>query len=241
MPPAERSSRITRARITAARTSAATINCTDTGLVTPVDVFSVNVNLGTTTTDETDLNQTATQLLGGPPVPDSLNQRYLLHTRNSNNGFRLSYSEPIAQDKTARLYYLYNNATSTNDKRTYLVQDTVEQFSPQLSNAYTSHFITHQGGVNFRENKKKYNFTVGFGLQPTSLTGNSTDKDTLPPTSQGRLNFLPQATFNYNFARTKIFTFRYFTSINQPSITQPKATCWRIIATRCLSPMGIPT
>lgn len=182
--------------------------------------FSLNANLNTTTTDETDNNQTFGQASSILPGMDSLNQQYRLHTRTNNNGIRFSYTEPITRDKSIEAYYLYNNASSYNDKRTYLVQDTVHEFSPNLSNAYTSHFITHQAGINFRENKKKYNYTLGFGLQPTSLTGGSDAKDTLTPTSQSRVNFLPQATFNYNFSRTKIFTFRYLTSISQPSITQ---------------------
>jgi hypothetical protein len=174
--------------------------------------FSANVNLGTNSTTESDNNFTYAP-------PDSLNQQYKINTHNSNNGFRLSYTEPLSRDKAIEVSYLYNNATSTNDKRTYLL-DTVPVFAPQLSNNYVSHFITHQGGINFRESKKMYNFTLGFGLQPTSLTGNTQYKDSLPPTSQNRVNFLPQATFNYNFARTKIFTFRYTTSISQPGITQ---------------------
>jgi hypothetical protein len=181
----------------------------------PGRTFSVNVNLGTNTTDEKDDNLTT-----GQGVVDSLHQQYALHTRTSNNGVRFSYTEPLSKTKSMEAYYLYNNAYSYNDKRTYLVEDTARVFSPQLSNAYTSHFITHQAGLNFRENKKKYNYTLGFGLQPTSLTGGSDLKDTLPATAQSRVNFLPQATFTYNFARTKIFTFRYLTSISQPSITQ---------------------
>lgn len=181
--------------------------------------ISANVNLGTTTTTETDDNQTSNPGAIALPV-DSLNQQYKLHTRNSNNGVRLSYTEPVTHDKSLELYYLYNNASSGNDKRTYIVQDTSHILNPQLSNAYASHFITHQAGVNFRENKKKYNYTLGFGLQPTALTGGPDGKDTLPQTSQSRLNFLPQASFTYNFARTKIFIFRYLTSISQPSITQ---------------------
>jgi hypothetical protein len=67
-------------------------------------------------------------------------------------------------------------------------------------------------------NEKKYNYSVGFAVQPASIETNSvTGKFS---SKQNIVNYFPVVRYSYNFSRSRSFSINYNGSTNQPSFTQ---------------------
>ncbi|MCJ8210855.1 outer membrane beta-barrel protein [Mucilaginibacter sp. RS28] len=178
--------------------------------------FNVLVNLSTGSNDQSQ-NPIYNYSAGTPLAP--LNQ---LITTNSNNhavSTSLSYLEPVGKVSFMELNYAYNNTYTSSDKET----DTLNTFGTRtnyarLSNNFNYTFITHRAGLNYRVIEKKYNYTLGLGIQPAILDGNSIT--TGVQTHVTTVNFSPTARFVYNFARSNSLSINYNGNNNMPSFSQ---------------------
>jgi hypothetical protein len=144
-------------------------------------------------------------------------QRQLINgdNKNDNVSLKLSYTEPISKTKNLEFNYAYGFARADNDrtvKNTNVAGGTPTLDNTQ-SNKYIFDYITNRFGFNYRVNEKKYNYTVGFSVQPATLTGTNNTNRTLT-------NIFPSGRFNYKFSRTREFTASYNGRTNQPSYNQ---------------------
>ena len=179
--------------------------------------LSINLALNTSKSDQTQ-NPVYVYTAGVPLAP--LNQLVNTNSTTRTVGTTFSYIEPLGKISYLELNYAYNHSYTSSDKETdTLVNNTsMYNFYPRLSNEYNYTFTTNRVGLNYRVVAKKYNLTVGAGIQPNTLDGRSVTTDSA--THVTTVNFSPQARFVYNFARSNTLSFNYNGTSNQPSFSQ---------------------
>lgn len=158
----------------------------------------------------------------GAKVKDSaFNQNNKRNNKTDLYGLSFSYTEPIGRDKIWELNYAYSSNNSESDRETYDLDPTTgkyEVLNPELSNHFDNLNEYHRVGSNFRVLKKRYNYQLGASVQRTFMQGNNlTAKSVI---EEDYTNLLTNASFNYQFARTKSLRFNYRGRTNQPTISQ---------------------
>jgi len=152
------------------------------------------------------------------------NQQINTNNRTTTVGANVSYLHPIGKITYLELNYAFSHSYTSNDKET----DTLETgtSSPAnnfnnyalLSNNYNFTFTTNKVGLNYRVIAPKYNYTLGIGVQPSVLDGQSVTTG-LHTHSTG-FNVIPAANYNYNFSRNESFNLNYNGSSTQPTFIQ---------------------
>jgi hypothetical protein len=154
---------------------------------------------------------------GGAVVNDSILDQVNIRKGNTTAySANVVYTEPITK-KSLLEFNAYLNKSIGSSRREVRDNNT-GLLNTDLSNEFNSDYTYTGGGINFRANQKKFNFSTGFSLQNTNLKGENVSKNT--KLSQDFQDILPTATFQYNFSQTKNFNINYRTSTQQPSITQ---------------------
>lgn len=159
----------------------------------------------------------------GTRPDDLINQRFTNISNNTSwRGF-ISYVEPIGRNNFLQLAYQYQQNVSDSDRDTrsmdeqgnYTVLDSA--YSRRLEN----HFSNQEIELNFRSVRDKYDYTVGFTVQPsTSRSKTFIGTDQIHDTEQNVVNYAPMAQFNYRWSRTQNLRVRYYGNTDQPSVTQ---------------------
>jgi hypothetical protein len=168
-------------------------------------------------------NQYTDQLFYYPGViKDSLldqrsNRKGLTESYSAN----LVYTEPLGKKSLLEFNTFLNKNNSNSSKKVYDKNGSnnlYDALNTRLTNEYNSEYTYAGGGMNFRYNQKKYNFSTGFSLQDAILNGENTNAHST--IKHDFKDILPSAVFVYNFSQTQNFRFNYRTSTNQPSLTQ---------------------
>lgn len=158
----------------------------------------------------------------GVKLKDSaFNQNNKRNNKTDMYALAFSYTEPIGRDKIWELNYAYSSNNSESDRETYDLDPTTgkyEVLNPELSNHFDNVNQYHRVGSNFRVLKKRYNYQLGASVQRTSMESN--DLTAKSVFEEDYTNLLTNASFNYQFARTKSLRFNYRGRTNQPSISQ---------------------
>lgn len=158
----------------------------------------------------------------GVKVKDStFNQNNKRDNKNNTYALSFSYTEPIGRDKIWELNYAYNRREAESDRLTYdldPVTGKYEVLNPELTNHFDNLTEYHRAGTNFRVLKKRYNYQLGASVQRTTMMSN--DLTAKSSFNEDYTNLLTNASFNYQFARTKSLRFNYRGITNQPSISQ---------------------
>jgi uncharacterized membrane protein YgcG len=154
---------------------------------------------------------------GTPAAP--VNQLINTYSRTNSYGVNLSYLEPLGKRSYLELNYAFNHSVTANNKET----DTLSNANSYnrydlLSNQYNYTFTTNKVGLNYRFVEKKYNYTLGIGVQPSVLDGDSPLNDI--ETHRSTFNIIPTARFVYNFSRSKAFSVNYNGSNAAPTFSQ---------------------
>ncbi len=152
---------------------------------------------------------TQTQLL------DQVNER---RNRNYTYGANAIFTEPIARRKFLELSYNFRKNLNEVNQEVFDMAGEQRTFNPLLSNQFESDYTFHRGGLSFRMNEKKLNFTTGLNLQYTELDGRLLISDTR--IYRTFTNILPTARLDYNFSQSNRLTVRYETSVQEPNVQQ---------------------
>lgn len=154
---------------------------------------------------------------GTPPAPE--NQVIYTYSRTNSYGTNVSYLNPLGKLSYLELNYAFNHSVTVNNKETDTLSNanTYNQYD-LLSNRYNYTFTTNKIGLNYRFIEKKYNYTLGLGVQPSVLDGNSLV--TGVQTHKTTFNYIPTARFIYNYSRSKSFSINYNGSNAAPSFSQ---------------------
>ncbi len=184
-------------------------------------VISITGNAGNTNTNGDDFylnNTTYFDPLGG--MKDSILNQYVNQDNNSYNySAGASYIEPLTKKKSLEFNYNYSNSFTAVNRKNFLIDKLGERnFIDTASTIYDNDFQTHKLGANFRNTQKKYNYTVGFAVQPTIIESNTINRNI--SNRQTGINLFPVANFTYNFKKSKSLSFNYNGSTSQPSYTQ---------------------
>ncbi|RYE36528.1 MAG: hypothetical protein EOP42_03015 [Sphingobacteriaceae bacterium] len=177
--------------------------------------FQGSINKSTTQQDQV-VDYTYLQNTGRISPDQSIN----VNNVSTNTGLNFSYLEPVSKRGYLELNYTYNHSYTKNTRLTdtLVTGSDLFQRSPILSNDFNYTFTTNRVGLNYRFIDAKYNYTLGFGVQPSVLDGVSPSRNTT--IRNATFNYVPTARFIYNFSRTQALTFNYSGNNNQPSFTQ---------------------
>lgn len=159
----------------------------------------------------------------GTRPDDIIDQRF--KNANDNTSWRayISYVEPIGRNNFLQLAYQYRQNLSESDKDTrtldesgnYTVLDSL--YSKRLEND----FMNQEIELNFRGVREKYDYMLGFSVQPSSSQSKTfIGAKQIDDTKQDVVNYSPMAQFNYRWSRTHNLRLRYSGITDQPSVTQ---------------------
>jgi hypothetical protein len=185
--------------------------------------LSLNFN-GSKSSSESDddfSNSTTYFTQAGNNVKVDIYQNIIQDNSNHAYGLRSSYTEPLTKRKSLEFNYAYNFQFTGNDRKTYLINPSTNTstYIDSLSNIYDNDYITHRFGMNFRTTEKKYNYTVGFAVQPATIRSNIYT-GTKTSYTQHLVNYYPVIRFAYNYSKSRSLNVNYNGSTSQPSFTQ---------------------
>ncbi len=150
-----------------------------------------------------------------------LDQQNTRKGENSSYSANLIYTEPLGKKSLLEFNTYLSKSIGSSSRRIFdrnNATDTYDLLNTRLTNEFNSEYTYSGGGMSYRANQKKYNFSTGVSLQRAVLDGENISAKT--KLSQSFQDIMPNATFRYNFSQTKNFNVDYRTSTNQPSITQ---------------------
>ena len=150
-----------------------------------------------------------------------LDQQNTRKGENTSYSANLIYTEPLGKKSLLEFNTYLSKSIGSSSRRIFdrnEATDTYDLLNTRLTNEFNSEYTYSGGGMSYRSNQKKYNFSTGVSLQQAVLDGENISAKT--KLSQSFQDILPNATFRYNFSQTKNLNVDYRTSTNQPSITQ---------------------
>lgn len=184
--------------------------------------FSVELNPAYNMSEGNSKLQTFNRFYSDTAYIDSLDQRSFLDKYGFNSASNVTYTEPVGKAGFIAMNYVLTYNFSASEKNTfnrslinydYSLQDTV------LSSVFGNVYTAHAGGVSYRFQKEKLNFSLGANVQHAELS-----KDQSFPTPfRGSKTFqsvLPNAQFQYRFSKTNNLRFNYRSSNTPPSVDQ---------------------
>ena len=179
---------------------------------------NVSVNLNFTTSQGDSFDNPVYDYILGPHTAPAF-QNITTNNNSTTFGSTVSYLEPIGKLSYLELNYAFNHSYTANDKETdTLSQSGGLQNYSLLSNDYHYTFTTNRVGLNYRFIQKKYNYTLGIGVQPAELDGESLT--TGQPTHASTFNVIPTAHFVYNFSRSHSLNINFDGTSTQPTYTE---------------------
>lgn len=154
---------------------------------------------------------------------DSINQRYDIAGRLNGYTGRVVYTEPIFKRSLLELSASKSSTHSLAEKETFDYNKSSGKYdviNKQLSNDFENIYGYTQGGIRFRNQKKKFNYAIGLSWQQAELEGKiiADTKDSV--ITKKFNNLLPNARIQYNFTRYKNLIVNYSTNTNQPTASQ---------------------
>lgn len=188
----------------------------------PGRVLSFQFRGGLSDSENNGSNQSATYYKGTKP-DDIIDQRFSNTTNSKNWRGYISYVEPVGNKNFIQLAYQYsqNVSESNKDTRTKDAQGLYTVLDQAYSRRLENNFVNHEIELNFQSMREKYDYRVGFTVQPASsksktFIGDSIIND-LP---QNVINFAPMAQFNYRWSRQHNLRIRYYGETTQPTVAQ---------------------
>ena len=155
-------------------------------------------------------------------VPIAVYQRQVVSNNNTNTTTRsgISYIEPLSRTESLEFNWNFSLADYQNGRTTLGTNSPggVLAIVASQSNDYTYSFMTNRLGMNYRVTQKKYNYSLGLGVQPSLLSGTSVSNQT--SYRRTALNIIPVLRYSYNFSKTKEFNASYNGRNNEPSFNQ---------------------
>lgn len=191
---------------------------------TPGRSFSLNLTYNTSINDQQNFNKSSVYYFANDSL-STFNQNNQINTTSKNAGANLTYTEPLGRDKYLEANYGFTNYKSDSKKYTYDYDESkgiYDQLNDSLSNAFTNNTLNQQVGVAFRTTKLKYDYSIGLNVLLNNLDNNTysfrTKRDSL--IHQRTVNFAPNASFNYTFAKNKRLRINYNGNTQQPTVQQ---------------------
>ncbi|MFI5129404.1 MAG: TonB-dependent receptor [Chitinophagales bacterium] len=155
---------------------------------------------------------------------DTTDQQNIQNSVGKSITTKVAFTEPLAKDVYLEFSYAINIYHNGNDRITSIKSPTgkYDEVLDTLSNSFVFNRMVNTPGLNFRVNKKKYNYSfgssVGFShFQQKNLTEGTTTDYTFT-------NFFPRVTFVYKFKGNETLRLNYNGVTTPPSIEQMQPT-----------------
>jgi len=151
---------------------------------------------------------------------DSIDQQKLNKSKTFVLSSRIAYTEPLSKTAFLELNYSYriNNSEALRSSFDKSINGKYEVLNPVFSNDFDFKINTNSGGINFRVNKKKYNYSFGGNVSYADFRQQDLVKDTL--STYSFTNFFPKANFRYMFGPQKRLGMNYNGNTRQPTLDQ---------------------
>lgn len=151
---------------------------------------------------------------------DTLRQTNIQANDRQSYGITASFTEPLGKRKYLEFNYALNFTQNDVNRQVFDVngEGRAPRFNPQLSNQFRNDFTYQRGGLNFRMNTQKSNFSTGVSVQRSALEGDLILQNA--HISRTFVNVLPNLRYQYNFAASRNLNLTYDTDVREPSIQQ---------------------
>jgi Outer membrane protein beta-barrel family len=150
---------------------------------------------------------------------DTTDQQKINENRALNISSKISYTEPLSKFTFLEFNYGVNVNNSESKRNSFdKLNGKYEALNPLFSSDFLFNILTNVGGINFRYNKKKVNYSFGGSLSNAAFK--QKDLFTNEITRYKFLNFFPKANFSYAFTQFKRVSFNYNGNTRQPNISQ---------------------
>lgn len=183
--------------------------------------FTINMRTGFSQS-ESDYNNISNKYTRDTTI--MLDQNTLNHSDNFNASLRMSFVEPLWNNKN-----MIEAAVSVSNNTTKSVKEQFEKdvngnytlFNDEYSNNFENIFFRESIELNYRYTEQNYNIMLGINGEPSQTRnlreyGNGFVRDT----TYGVFNFAPTGRFQYNFGRKTFARIDYRGRTQQPSIDQ---------------------
>lgn len=193
--------------------------------------FNMNYNIGNSSNESNSysLIQYYKEITETGKIPDDERDLFTDNDINSNSfRFKVNYSEPIAKQRFLQFSYAYQTTYNKTDRKTYNMQDwkdggatgDLDDFiDPDLSKLAKNYYDNHEISINLNTIKEKYNYNIGFTVQPQKnrmkYKQSSHDIDTV----RSVVNFTPVFDFRYKFHKQSQLRITYRGRTSQPNMT----------------------
>ena len=151
---------------------------------------------------------------------DSTDQSKVNGNTSNVAGVKATYTEPLSKKSYLEINYSFYNNNSTQKRLSYDkdINGKYSMLVDSLSNEFKYIYKTNSGGLNYRFNEKKYNFSIGGNIANTAFQQTDQVKDT--SRKYNYYNLFPRANFYYKFNAYSGLRFNYNGSTQQPTIDQ---------------------
>ncbi len=160
--------------------------------------------------------------------PEDYNVKILDQWQKDNNdklGYRtrLTYIEPLSDGKFLQFAYTLHHSNTTSKRYTYNWDDATNAYETDFDSIYSddvrNEVLTQNLNVNFRHVKAKYNYTVGFNMDPSYTKSiNVFDEDR--SFVRNTINWGPTANLIYLWSKHNNIRLQYRGRTQEPSISQ---------------------
>jgi hypothetical protein len=155
---------------------------------------------------------------------DNINQRTNNESNRFSSNLRLSFVEPLWNNKNMLEFALSATATTTtSEKKQYGIDenDKYTLYNEEYSNTFENMFYRETAEVNYRYSDANYKITLGVNAEPSQTHNIRTYGDGyVRDTTYGVFNFSPNARLQYNFGKKEFARIDYRGRTQQPSIDQ---------------------
>ncbi|MEM8908881.1 MAG: outer membrane beta-barrel protein, partial [Bacteroidota bacterium] len=149
---------------------------------------------------------------------DSLQQEQEQSDDQLEYGADVSYTEPLGKGHYLGWTYAWQSTHNDLDKAFFDTGLGQKTLNTSLSNGFERQYRYQRGGINFRLNRKRFNWNMAWQIQHATLTGIFTQQD--QRIQRSFVNWLPSFSGNLDFAASRNLTFSYRTSVQEPTLTQ---------------------
>ncbi len=182
---------------------------------------NVDVQYNHSESKGTQFSQFSTYNNSGIADDSVLNQRNTIDAISRMYSANVTYTEPIGKKSLLEIMAYGNKSIGESERSIYdfdAFSGKHDDLNNDLSNSFRSNYTYTGGGIHYRANRTKYNFTVGSSVQSASLKG--INKTTGTAVEQTFTDILPDATFSYKFHQYSNLNVNYSTNTQQPSTRQ---------------------
>jgi hypothetical protein len=157
-------------------------------------------------------------------LKDTTDQQNLRNSEAKGVTAKIAYTEPLAKDFYLEASYqlAYNNNSNDRIVNKKGNNGKYEEIIDTLSNSFVFNRLVHTPGLNFRMNKKKYNYSFGASVGFSDFEQKNRTENTI--TNYNFTNFFPRASFNYKFKPSESFRLSYNGSTTAPTLEQLQPT-----------------